>query len=325
MTVGNRRMAFLVLTGAGVIAAMLLSWRYSHVSPAAARHDPYEAATDVPRELIGYQEENTVKVDVPEPLGVAVGPADRIYVAGSNAIDVFHPNGAKLRRVSTTCSARCIAVGEDGMIFLGAGGAVEVYSETGEFLARWPGLDERSVIASINLRKDDICVADAGARVVLVYGVAGNLKRRIGEKDESLRTEGFVVPSPYFDAAVAPDGMLRAANPGRHRVETYGPEGSLAGWWGAPGFGHAGFSGCCNPAQFAIAFDGRFITCEKGKLRRVKEYDSEGRFVCYVASTEALGPGTLPLDVAVDVRGRVILLDSADKVLRIFVRTRRAG
>ncbi|MBM3243119.1 hypothetical protein FJZ31_43220, partial [Candidatus Poribacteria bacterium] len=38
-----------------------------------------------------------------------------------------------------------------------------------------------------------------------------------------------------------------------------------------------GFCGCCNPVNFAMLPDGRFVTCEKG-LPRVKIYDADGTF-----------------------------------------------
>jgi hypothetical protein len=45
--------------------------------------------------------------------------------------------------------------------------------------------------------------------------------RRIGERTPERSVAGFVIPSPYFDVELHPDGLLRVNNPGRHRIEVY--------------------------------------------------------------------------------------------------------
>ena len=61
-------------------------------------------------------------------------------------------------------------------------------------------------------------VADAGRRIVVRYDLEGNFVNEIGRKDEKRNIDGFVIPSPYFDIAVAKDGLLRVVNPGEHRI-----------------------------------------------------------------------------------------------------------
>ena len=90
-----------------------------------------------------------------------------------------------------------------------------------------------------------------------------------------------------------------------------------------------GFSGCSNPANFAIIEDGGFVTGEKG-LPRVKIYDADGVFVSVVAPPELFGwrnDGFFgsrigELDVSVDPQGRVLVLDPVERIVRIFARIR---
>ena len=93
-----------------------------------------------------------------------------------------------------------------------------------------------------------------------------------------------------------------------------------------------GFCGCCNPANFDMLPDGRFVTCEKG-LPRIKVYSPEGDFESVVAGPEAFSKNakscslnglsncrTGGMDVAVDSKGRVIVMDPVERVVRIFER-----
>jgi hypothetical protein len=57
------------------------------------------------------------------------------------------------------------------------------------------------------------------------------------------------VPSACLDVEIAPDGLLRVNNPGRHRVETYTFDGDLELFWGRPSAAIDGFCGCCNPVN----------------------------------------------------------------------------
>ena len=172
-------------------------------------------------------------------------------------------------------------------------------------------------------------VADAGNRIVLRFDRAGNLVKRIGQKDPSKGVPGFIVPSPYFDLAVGPDGLLWVANTGRHHLEAYTFEGDYETGWGEAAVGLRGFCGCCNPAHFALLPDGRFITSEKG-LARVKIHSAKGEFEGVVAGPEAF-PKHLDnptgaqagIDVAVDSQGRVILADSLSNEVRIFRRLQK--
>ncbi|GAJ05094.1 unnamed protein product, partial [marine sediment metagenome] len=232
-------------------------------------------------------------------------------------------------------SPRCITVSKNGKIYIGMKDHVQVYDGNKKRLASWQHLNGDAVLTSIAVFKNDIFVADAGNRIVLRYDTNGKLLNRIGGKNKERNIPGFVIPSPYFDLAIAGDGLLRVVNPGRHRIEAYTFDGDLEFWWGVYSPNIEGFCGCCNPVNFAILEDGSFVTAEKG-LVRVKVYDVDGNFAGVVAGPEQLiEPCEAKIcqipancqsggfDLAVDNQQRILVLDTIRNVIRIFTKTRQ--
>jgi hypothetical protein len=287
--------------------------------------------------LILYEETaSPISTGFTHARGLAVGPQGAIYVAGDKAIRRFSETGQILAEIELAGIPGCLVVEGDGKVYIGMKDHVEVYDSQRKRLASWQSLGDNAVLTSIAVSKDDVFVADAGSRIVLHYDTTGKLINRIGQKDPQRNIPGFVIPSPYFDLAVASDGLLRVVNPGRHRIEAYTFEGDLELWWGQFSSDLKGFCGCCNPVNFAMLDDDSFVTCEKG-LVRVKIYDPKGVFIGVVAGPEQLIEGgvsrvcTLPaecqvggFDVAVDKQGRILVLDTIKNVVRIFAR-KKAG
>ncbi len=278
--------------------------------------------------LIQYEEGAPIQTGFRDVFGIALGPNDAIYVAGDGSVRAFNGNGSRLSEVRLTDSPRCLAVADDGTLYIGMKEHIEVYDPKGVRKANWESLGKNALLTSIAVSGHDVFAADAGNRAVLHYTTSGKLVNLIGKKDETRDIPGFVVPSPYFDLALAPDGLLRVANPGRHRVEAYTFNGDLEFWWGKVSMGIEGFAGCGNPVNFALLSDGTFVTCEKG-LPRVKIYAADGDFVGVVAGAELFPTYTYDgfsseqtgeLDVAVDSQGRILVLDAVEKTVRIFTR-----
>jgi len=295
-------------------------------------YDINDLAEIDPNLILYEQVDSAIATGFTSARGMAVASEGAIYVAGDTAIRMFSDRGKLLTEIDLTDTPRCVTVADDGTIYVGMKDHVEVYDGQGKRLASWQSLGRDAVLTSIAISKDNVFVADAGNRVVLRYDSTGKPINRIGDRDLERRIPGFVIPSPYFDVAVATDGLLRVTNPGRHRIEAYTFDGDLELWWGEFSSAPEGFCGCCNPVSFAMLEDDSFVTCEKG-LTRVKIYDPDGTFVGVVAGPKQLIEDgvarvcALPaecqaggFDVAVDSRGRIFVLDTIKNVVKIFAR-----
>jgi len=293
--------------------------------------------------LIKYEEVGRVKTGLHKPRGIAIGRDDLLHVVGDRSIRIFDigpPPGTTLgprewvvpdspkRVIPLGGEPRCVAVAEDGTIYLGMKNHVEVYAAQGGKIAAWKSFGDKARITSVAVAGKEVYVADYGDRVILRCDTSGAVLTRIGEKDPQRNIPGLVAPSPHLDVAVAPDGLVRVSNPGRHRIEAYTREGDLEFWWGKPSAEVDGFCGCCNPTDFVVTPDGEVITSEKG-LARVKVYeDVSGKFLGVVAApvkfAEATAYGFLGdfpgFDLAVDSNGRVLVLDPGTRTVRVFVR-----
>lgn len=288
--------------------------------------------------LIRYEETGAIPTGLEVARAVAVGLDDRIYVAGDEAIHGFDSSGKATTKIALDEEATCLAVGGPdhafpGRIYVGAGRTVSVLDSDGKPVDAWEIPGEKVLLTSMAAAENDLFVADFANRCVLRYDTSGELLGRIGQRGKDRGTVGFILPSPFFDLAVAAEDVLWVVNPGLRRLEAYTFDGGLELFWGESSTGVEGFFGCCNPAHFALLPDGRFVTAEKGLLR-VKVYTPDGQFDGVVAGPEQLdtraGPRASPpaegrfdhelkaVDVAADSQGRVLILDPARRTVRIF-------
>jgi hypothetical protein len=271
------------------------------------------------KQVMHYSELKPIAVPLPKLFALAVGPGDKIYVSGEHSVLVLNPDGSAHSTVKIPATAYCLAVDKNRDLYLGMKDHIEVYNAKGVNKARWESLGERAIITSIALSMKHVFIADAGNFIVWKFDKSGNNPVRIGEKNKAKDIPGFIIPSPYFDVAVDPDGFLWAANTGRHSLENYTGTGGFRSSWGEYSMEPAGFCGCCNPSHFTILDDGSFVTSEKG-LARVKVYNRLGQFVSMVAAPDQFKEGTVGLDLATDSARRIYVLDPARKTVRIFIK-----
>jgi hypothetical protein len=249
--------------------------------------------------------------------GIATDHADRICICGENGVEIFDQTGKPEMKFNIDGIANCIQVDEEGRIYLGMQDHVEIFDKTGKRLQSWKPFSNNAVITSVALAGQDVFIADAGNKVVYHCDLSGNLLKKIGEKDPARNIPGFVIPSSYFDLGIGKHGELWVVNPGRHYMEQYNLEGDLISSWGESTMAMEGFCGCCNPSNFAILSDGSFVTAEKG-IERVKVYDPKGVFKWVVAGPDSFIEGTAGIDLAVDSKDRILVVDPEKKQIRVI-------
>lgn len=341
----RRRPAWLgvVLVGIAVAAmTFFLAWELIfpadstiNLNPGGSLDEAFDyRGPDARSRAVGVEQTPPIyPVSLIEPVGIAIGPGNMLYVVGDEALSILDPagHGSEARTIRLPLHPRCVHVADDGTIYLGSEDRVLVLNPSGEIHATWAPLGPRARLTSLASTPADLYVADAGQRVIYRYDrQTGEIRNTIGKAPDGLATQplgsktylnvpGFVVPSPYFDLVMPADGLLRVTNPGRQRVEAYDPGGYYEEplTWGQASTTPSGFAGCCNPTQLALLSDGSFVTAEKG-LNRLKVYSPMGQFRFVLADSVDLGAEASNLDLAVDSRDAVYVLDATEKIIRVF-------
>jgi hypothetical protein len=251
--------------------------------------------------------------------GITIDKEDNIFVSGENGVEIYDLEGKPIGGFRINGVANCIHVSNENEIYVGINDHIEKYNFNGRLLQKWNSLSDESLITSIATHGNYVFIADAGAKMVYRYDKTGKFQQKIGQKDPQAGIRGFIIPSPYFDLAIADSNHIWVVNPGRHNLERYTFDGELDLVWGVASMAADGFCGCCNPSNFAVLPDGSFVTSEKA-IERIKIYSSRGEFVCFVATPESFTEGTKGLDLAVDSKGEIYVLDPVKDEIRVFVR-----
>lgn len=313
--------AFVFLDSRGPVTA--LGPEYTYDISEYAKIDPV---------LILYQQQGPeIHTGLTQSRVITIAPDGTLWIAGDRKIISLDSHGVLLRTLECPVEPTCLGFDGNGRLYVGLTDHIGVFDPDGTKIGEWDKPSDSALLTSLALTGEHLFVADAGNKIILHYQKDGTLLSSFGQKDIDNNIPGFLIPSPYsFNIAIAPDGLLRIVNPGRHLIEAWTLDGHREWWWGQTSMRVEGFSGCCNPAAFAILPNGNFITSEKG-LIRIKEYDTDGHFVGVVAGPDQLGP-IEPLrvyensqhsqvrgfGVAVDVTGRVYVLDVIRNIVRIF-------
>lgn len=321
--------AIVALAAVALTLALLLSDRRPEPGPAII----YDASAYVPvtPEQVCYAETARYALDLNEPSALAVDRMDNLWVAGEKTLLKLDASGKVEARHTIPGTPSCIAVGEDGHVYLGTGTRVVVLGPDATPQAEWEDLGMKAWLTSIAVDPEFAYVVDAGNRVVHQFNRQGVRTGRLGEKDATRSIPGLVMPSPYCDALLDSSGALWVVNPGMHGFEQYRADGSLVSSWYRPGMQVADFCGCCNPIHAAFAPDGTLVTAEKG-INRIKAYHPDTSLLGVVAAPEALeGPGgaaaaasaghdeEAPVrDLAVDSTGRVLVLHGPWRAVVVY-------
>ncbi|MEN8155468.1 MAG: hypothetical protein ABFS10_00835 [Bacteroidota bacterium] len=239
----------------------------------------------------------------------------RLYVAGDSSLVVILPDGTAEKRYNILPGPTSLLVTES-RYYIGYKSFVTEYNLEGDMVKRWDDLGARAVITNLAGDGEQLYVADAGNRRVVIYTAAGKRVGVFEGKAEAESGHGFIIPSGNFDLAVNSYGELWVVNPGKHALENYSDDGRMRGFWENSSVDIEGFLGCCNPARITVMEDGSFITSEKG-LIRIKIHDQSGKLKSVVAPP-SLFEGEKAPDLCVDEQGVVYLLDFDRNVIRIF-------
>jgi hypothetical protein len=315
-------------------AALAQSAQAEQGSTAGAGGNPFaydvERLSRIDPRLVKYEQVGRAFETTAEPRRVAFGPGDLLHIATRDGIDLVDTEGSKRGTIPLGSPARCVAVAEDGTVYVGLRTHIEIFSAKGQSLGSWETPTRKTWFTGLSAGPNDVFAADSANRVIFRYDRSGKILGRIGEKSKERSVPGLIVPSPYLDVKLGRDNLLRVNNPGRHRVDVFTVEGDLEFSWGKPSASIEGFCGCCNPVGIAMLPDGRCITCEKG-IPRVKIYSTAHVFESVVAGTEQFPQnsragqvsdrpdGTLGgLDAAVDSQGRIYVLDLVSAEVRVM-------
>jgi hypothetical protein len=261
--------------------------------------------------LLTYREEKAIKTNFTVARGIAIA-GGLVYVAGDRAVRVYTLSGQRQGGVAMPGEPQCLAVDKDGTAYVGVGNHVEVIRGTKR--TEWAAASPDAIITCVSVGKNGVWVADSAGRRILRYRRDGTLLAVLCRKTKGYK--GLVVPSAHLDVAEGRGGLVWVANPGMHLLEAHAISGALKGQWGKESQDSDGFSGCCNPTDFALFADGRFVTAEKG-IPRVKVYSPKGVLLAVVAGPAAFDYKAAGLDVAVWGE-RVLVLDPKSRSVRVF-------
>jgi sugar lactone lactonase YvrE len=244
--------------------------------------------------------------------GLAVDSSGRLYAAGDSYIKVYDRSGQLARQWPTARPPHSVAVAPDGSVYAGETGQIEIFASTGKPRTAWRNEASLGRVTAIGFTSDSVLAADAADRAIRRFDRAGRFLNNIGKEN---RVNGFLIPNGVVDFDVDAEGVIHAANPGKHRIERYTPDGRLLGHIGRfDGLDPAGFPGCCNPTNVAVR-DRIFVTEKAGP--RAKVYDFAGKLLAVIA-VSPFDPNCKNMSIAVDPRGRVWVADTVKLCIFAF-------
>lgn len=316
---------WIVLALGAAVACGVLGWKIVQ-----RQNRGYEAFEDLAADLAGKDVpegliEQLAKVDpalivgketarlapgLKEIRGVAVGPDDRVYAVGDKTLVVLEADGKPRARIPLGKDANAVGAAPDGVAYVGLMDRVVVVDLEGGKQTAWEPIGPKTWITSVAVSASEVLVGDFAEKRVHRFDRAG---KKLGVIAPNAGAGRYEIPGPHFDAVFDPSGPgVWVAHTGRRLMERYGADGASSGpSWGKSSPLIDGFCGCCNPSHFAMRKDGTFVTSEKG-LNRVKVYGPSGELLGVVAAAKDFEKDVSgDLDVAVDSKDRVLVVDAA--------------
>ena len=259
--------------------------------------------------MMKYRHVSTIATPFTSSLtALAVDSRQRLYAGGDSEIRTFDTD----RRWKASRRLFSVAVADDGTVYAGEEGQIEIFDGGGKLLRAWRHPKLAGRVTAIGFTGDSVLAGDTWDRAIQRFDRNGTFLNSIG-KDNPVN--GLLIPNGVVDFGVAPNGAIYAANPGKHRVERYAPAGELLGHIGRfDGNDPAGFTGCCNPTGVAI---GRAIYTTEKAGPRVKAYDFEGKLLAVIAAG-VFDANCKNMDIAVDAQGRVYVADTVQRAILVF-------
>ena len=243
---------------------------------------------------------------------VRVDGQGQIYAAGDSEIKEFDAEGRLKRRWRTERPALSVAVADDGVIYAGEPRQIEIFDVAGKLVTAWRDEARLGRVTAIGFCKDGVLAGDAADRSIRHFDRHGKFRNDIG-KDNPVN--GLLIPNGVVDFAVDAEGVIHAANPGKHRVERYTAAGELLGHVGRfHGTDPAGFGGCCNPTNVAVG-GGLYVTEKAGP--RAKIYDFAGTLLAVIAD-HVFDANCKNMSIAADARGWVYVADTVKLAIFVF-------
>ncbi len=209
-----------LLTGAAIVLVGAVIWMISASSNCICRvsgnsfDDKMAALERTNPKLLTYREGKPIPTGLQKLRGIALDKDGRIYAAGDYAICVFLSNGAHQSDIRLGSEPYCLAVSDDGTIYVGMQDHVEVYNRDGGRLAVWSPPGKSACLTSVAVSSKNVWVADAGDRIVLRYSRAGEVSGVFGARDGVRNVPGLIVPSRYLDVASAAGDGAWITDPG---------------------------------------------------------------------------------------------------------------
>ena len=115
--------------------------------------NPYEFELNKVRSgdtsMAAYSETGQFKTTLEEIHGLATDASGKIYVSGKDGVEIYDPSGKVETKFKINDTAQSIAISENGNIFLGVRNHIEIWTNAGKLLSKWPSFGPDAVITSI--------------------------------------------------------------------------------------------------------------------------------------------------------------------------------